>query len=141
MRFLTEQDFSTGVNAQILNQIICGEVSRLDDAENIALSHIRSKLGDRYNLVRELSLSGEARNRNLIRWALAIAIYHLYNTVPDLESPERVRQNHSDTLKEIAAISSGKEGTDLVKLTEASGKKKTRFRWGSKPRRSHNPFN
>lgn len=141
MRFLTKQDFSAGVNAQILNQIICGEVFRLDDAENISLSHIHSKLGERYNLLRELSLSGEARNRNLIRWALAIAIYHLYNTVPDLESPERVRQNYSDTLKEIAAISSGKEATDLVKLTEASGQKKTRFRWGSKPRRSHNPFN
>ena len=141
MRFLTEQDFSAGVNTQILNQIICGETFRLEDAENIALSHIRSKLGERYNLVRELSLSGEARNRNLIRWTLAIAIYHLYNTVPDLESPERVRQNYSDALKEIAAISSGKEGTDLVKLTETSGQKKTRFRWGSKPRRSHNPFN
>lgn len=141
MRFLTEQDFLTGVNVQILKQIINGEAFRLDDAENIALSHICSKLGDRYNLVRELSLSGEARNRNLIRWALAISIYHLYNTVPDLESPERVRQNYSDTLKEIAAISSGKEGTDLIKLTEPSGQKKTRFRWGSKPRRSHNPFN
>jgi phage gp36-like protein len=140
MNFLIREDFENNINSSILEQIIGTDVSKLDTAEKNALAQISSKLSGRFDIQQESSMSGDARNSNLIRWAVAISVYAIYNTIPDQDIPERVRDNYTDSIKEIANIAAGKEGSDLLRITSSDGKSKTKFRWGSSTKRTHNPF-
>ena len=137
--FIGKEDYKGFVDANILDQIIDSDDSVLEDCEGMASGFIISNLGQRYNLTLEFNQSGSNRNQTLKRWMLSLSVYHIYNTVPDTEIPERVEKNYDDVRAEIMKISAGKASTDLS-LLAVSGKSKTRFKWGSNPKRSHNPY-
>jgi hypothetical protein len=139
MRFLTLNDLDTAVNRRILDMITGEDESKLSDSEALAIGFVQGKLSSRYDLATELGRTGESRNLNLVRWMVFLTVYYLYNTVQDLDIPERVRLNYEDVSKEIVRIASGKEATDLKGIATGEGVK-TLFQWGSSPKRSHNPF-
>lgn len=139
MDFIQQKDYNTFINPQLLSMLLEGDDRKLNDSEELAEGFIRGKLGKLYNLNKEFFRTGESRNSTLIRWMLSLSVYFLHNTVPDTEIPERVAKNYDDVRKEINAVAQGKESTDLTPL-QADGKVKTRFRWGSSPKRSHNPY-
>lgn len=140
MDFLQKEDYNGFINARLLDMLVEGDDSKIVNAENLAYGFIRDCLASRYNLRAELSKSGLDRNSTLIRWTLSLSVYFLHNTVPDTDIPERVAKNYDDARKEIMAIADGKGSTTLTPLATADGRQKTRFRWGSSPRRTHNPF-
>lgn len=139
MAFLETKDYNTFINPQLLNMLLAGDNEKLADSEEMAEGFIFGKLGKRFNLDREFSKSGADRNSTLIRWMLSLSVYYLHNTVADTDIPERVAKNYDDVRKEINAVAQGKESTDIEPIVVA-GRPKTRFRWGSAPRRSHNPY-
>lgn len=139
MGFLQQSDYKTFINPQLLNMLLSGDATKLSDSEDMAEGVIYGKLSKLYNIREEFAKSGSDRNSTLIRWMLSLSVYFLHNTVADTDIPERVAKNYDDARKEINAVAQGKESTDLIPLT-VKGKVKTRFRWGSSPRRSHNPF-
>lgn len=139
MDFLQQSDYNSFINPQLLNMLLEGDIGRLEDAEDMASGYINSNLSARYNLTTEFSRSAGGRNKTLVRWMLSLSVYYLHNTVADTDIPERVAKNYDDVRKEIEAVASGKMATDLIPLQQ-DGKVKTRFRWGSSPKRSHNPF-
>lgn len=140
MDFLQQSDYNSFINAQLLNMLAEGDNNKIMNAENLAYGFICDSLASRYNLHAEFSKSGLNRNSTLIRWMLSLSVYFLHNTVPDTDIPERVAKNYDDARKEITAIADGKGSTTLMPLSTADGRRKTRFRWGSSPRRTHNPF-
>lgn len=139
MDFLQQSDYNSFINPQLLIMLLEGDTDRLEDAEDMASGYIHSNLSARYNLTTEFSRSGDGRNKTLVRWMLSLSVYYLHNTVADTDIPERVAKNYDDVRKEIEAVAAGKMATDLMPL-QKDGKVKTRFRWGSSPKRSHNPF-
>lgn len=139
MDFLQQSDYNSFINPQLLIMLLEGDTGRLEDAEEMASGYIYSNLSARYNLATEFSRSGTGRNKTLVRWMLSLSVYYLHNTVADTDIPERVAKNYDDVRREIEAVASGKMATDLMPL-QKDGKVKTRFRWGSSPKRSHNPF-
>lgn len=139
MDFLQQSDYNSFINPQLLNMLLEGDIGRLENAEDMASGYINSNLSARYNLTTEFSRSSGGRNKTLVRWMLSLSVYYLHNTVADTDIPERVAKNYDDVRKEIEAVASGKMATDLIPLQQ-DGKVKTRFRWGSSPKRSHNPF-
>lgn len=139
MDFLQQSDYNSFINPQLLIMLLEGDTGRLEDAEDMASGYIYSNLSARYNLASEFSRSGTGRNKTLVRWMLSLSVYYLHNTVADTDIPERVAKNYDDVRREIEAVASGKMATDLMPL-QKDGKVKTRFRWGSSPKRSHNPF-
>lgn len=139
MDFLQQSDYNSFINPQLLNMLLEGDSDKLEDAEDMASGYINSNLSARYNLTTEFSRSAGGRNKTLVRWMLSLSVYYLHNTVADTDIPERVAKNYDDVRKEIEAVASGKMATDLLPLQQ-DGKVKTRFRWGSSPKRSHNPF-
>lgn len=140
MDFLDQKDYKTFIHTQILNQVLEGDTGKLDDSEALAEGYITGKLREKYDLKREFGKSGASRNQTLIRWMLSLSVYYLHNTVADIDIPERVIKNYDDARKEINAVAMGKESTDLERIKTSGGRVKTRFRWGSKPKRSHNPY-
>ena len=139
MNFLQQSDYRTFINPELLSMLLAGDVDKLEESEGYAYGFIMSNLAARYNMQTEFSRSGAARNQTLVRWMLSLSVYFLHNTVADTDIPERVAKNYDDVRREIEAVASGKAATDLLPLRK-DGKVKTRFRWGSSPKRSHNPF-
>lgn len=139
MGFLQPTDYNTFINPQLLNMLLSGDAGKLSDSEEMAEGYIFGKLSTLYNIREEFTRSGSDRNGTLIRWMLSLSVYFLHNTVADTDIPERVIKNYDDARKEINAVAQGKEATDLLPL-KVGGKVKTRFRWGSSPKRSHNPY-
>lgn len=139
MNFLEQSDYRTFINPELLSMLLAGDIDKLEESEGYAYGFVVSNLSARYNMQTEFSRTGTARNQTLVRWMLSLSVYFLHNTVADTDIPERVAKNYDDVRKEIEAVASGKMATDLLPL-QVDGKTKTRFRWGSSPKRSHNPF-
>ena len=69
-----------------------------------------------------------------------LAIYYIYQSVPDEEIPERVRQNYEDAIAEIQRVASGKDNSTLSPITDQSGEVRVRSRFYYEARRNQRPF-
>ena len=78
-------------------------------------------------------------NPALVRWMSVLAIYCVYQSIPDEEIPERVRQNYEDVIAEIQRVASGKDNSTLEPAT-VNGAVRTRSKFYYNERRSNNPF-
>jgi len=141
MIFLTITDFLLKISDDIRNQITGSDDAVLDDAEIHAMAVIQDALYQKYDLDAEFAKTGDNRHKNLLRWMLNLALYFLYERIPDNQVPERVVKNYDDTVIEIKNIEIGKRNTSLAKLTrEDNGRKETNVRWGSNKKRTLTPF-
>lgn len=139
MTFLVDSDFSSFVSSDMLTAITTDQPVKMDECEKMAKGYINGYMTSRFNVAAELSKTGADRNDTLIRWMLSLSVYFLFNSLPDTEIPDRITKNYDDACKEIAEVSSGKRQSDILRIEEG-GTTKTVFRWGSAPKRSHDPF-
>jgi hypothetical protein len=138
--YLQTCDFLVFITEAALKKLIRDNDCKLLETEKMAYGYIYEKLSARYQIHQELSKNSEARNSAFVRWMTILAVYYLYQSVPDDDIPERVRINYEDVLKEIDRVAAGKDNCTLSPVLDSFGKPKTSFRWSSSPRRSHNPF-
>ncbi len=139
MIFLTEQDFNSRLDSNIRSQITEGNQEVLDGAEQSAMAVIQDALSATYDLDFEFAKTEEERHRNLIKWMLNLAIYFIYEKVPDNQVPERVVKNYNDAMSELRKLEAGKTNTTLQKMQDDTGDNITVFRWGSNKPRTHVP--
>lgn len=89
--FLTIKDYLVFVTEGVLKKIVRDNNTKLTDSERMAYGYIYEKLSGRFNIDSEMARRGENRNPALVRWMAVLAIYYIYQSVPDEEIPERVR--------------------------------------------------
>lgn len=140
IQFLKPADFLVFITESAFQKLLRNNDSKLTDSELLAYGYIAEKLSARFRISDEIARQGEARNLSLVRWMSSLAIYFLYQSVPDEEIPERVVKNHDDVCREVERTAAGKDNCTLQPVLDHTGKPKTAFRWTSNPRRSHNPF-
>lgn len=141
MIYLTEGDFVAKISDNILEQILDGNNTILDEAEQSATAIIQDAFAEKYDLDAEFAKTVTDRHKNLLRWMLNLTLYFLYERVHDNQVPDRVVKNYDDTVSEIKSIEQGKRNTSLLKLIrEDNARKETNFRWGSNTKKEHNPF-
>ena len=138
--FLTLTDYLVFITQGALQKILRVNDSKMFDAERMAYGHIYEKLSASFNLDAEIQKSGTDRNPALVRWMAVLAIYYIYQSVPDNEIPERIRLNYEDVITEIQRVASGKDNSTLQPVTSADGTVRSRSRFYYRPRRTHNPF-
>ncbi len=136
MKFLTDADFSGILAPSILTSLKGTNNANINEAETLAISEL-DPLTSKFNIAAELDKAGDTRNKTLVRILVHITAYYLYNTVVDIEIPDRITLNWKKELSTIEKISSGKLNSTLLTLTDDEGKTVTRFRWGSNLKRSH----
>lgn len=134
--FITIDDYKSKLTDARLQQIIQGDEDILTECEATALAVIADHLAERYDTDSVFATTGADRPRNVMRWATNLIIYYLYERVPDKMVPERVVKNYNDTLSDLKEISGGVRSAILPRR-EDDGIRKTKFRWGSQPARSH----
>ena len=138
--FLTLPDYLVFITQGALQKILRDNETKLIDSERMAYGYVYEKLSASFNLDAEIQKREGNRNPALVRWMAVLAIYYIYQSVPDNEIPERVRLNYEDAIAEIQRVASGKDNSTLQPVTAADGTVRSRSRFYYQPRRSHNPF-
>ncbi len=138
--FLTIKDYLVFITEGVLKKIVRDNDTKLTDSERMAYGYIYEKLSGRFNIDLEIARRGEDRNPALVRWMAVLAIYYIYQSVPDEEIPERVRQNYEDAIAEIQRVASGKDNSTLSPITDQSGEVRVRSRFYYEARRNQRPF-
>lgn len=137
--FLIMADYLVYITEGALQKITRDNDTKLTDCERMAYGYVYEKLSNRFNLDKEIQKKGESRNPALVRWMSVLAIYYVYQSIPDGEIPERVRQNYEDVIAEIQRVASGKDNSTLEPVT-VDGTVRTRSKFYYNQRRSNNPF-
>lgn len=137
--FLIMADYLVYITEGALQKIIRDNDTKLTDCERMAYGYVYEKLSNRFNLDKEIQKKGDDRNPALVRWMSVLAIYYVYQSIPDEEIPERVRQNYEDVIAEIQRVASGKDNSTLEPVT-VNGTVRTRSKFYYNERRSNNPF-
>ncbi len=143
--FITKDDLNANIRAYRLSQIldddtdgvIVGQV--LETAEQLVKDH----LFQHYDTEVLFLQSGAARKKNVLGWCRHIAMYQLYERVPDELVPERIVKNYNETMDFLMKVAEGRFPVDLPRRTATDPETglaapKTKTRWGSQPSRSHN---
>lgn len=137
MAFIEEADYKLKIREARLMQVIEEDPDLLDTAEETAIQVVRDALHSRYDVAAIFATTGSGRPKQVVRWVMCLALYYLYERIPDKLVPERVVKNYDDTLATLNDISDGKLSTELPRLVGADGANPTKFRWGSMTARTH----
>lgn len=137
MAFIEEADYKVKIREARLMQVIEEDPDLLDVAEETAIQVVRDALHSRYDVAAIFATTAGSRPKQVVRWVMCLAIYYLYERIPDKLTPERVVKNYNDTLTTLNDISDGKLSTELPRLANADSTNPTKFRWGSQPARTH----
>lgn len=136
--WITSADYLANITNDRLQMIIEGESGRLDEAELTAIAVVKDALFQWYDTDTIFATTGSNRPRQVVRWCVNLALFYLYERVPDKLVPERVVQNYERTLATLQDIEDGKKAVDLPKETDDDGENVNKFRWGSQTAREQN---
>lgn len=140
INFLEERDYEVFISPTALQKVMRMNSNQETDSEFLAYSYVNDKLTASFKISDEIKKKGDERNPTLVRWMTILAIYFLYQTIPDDEIPDRIVKNYDDVTKEIQRVASGKDNTTLTAVLDSDGNTVTNFQWHSEARRTHNPF-
>lgn len=119
MDFIAKEDYSSRINADVLEQLLGGDDAKLEDPEADAAQLIADRLSAKYNISAELGKTGAARNRSLVRWMLCLSLYYLYGSVADDDIPARVVKDYDDVIAELNRIA-GNGSCELQRITDST---------------------
>lgn len=128
--FITKEDYYAQIRETKLDQILQGNDALLDLAEGTAVQNVRDALVARYDVDVIFATTGADRPANVVRWCTTLALYYLWERVPDRLLPKRVGHNYEITIGALQEISDGKSSVELPPLIKDDGTPKTKFRWG-----------
>ena len=133
MAYLTRDDLTVSIRATKLAQITEGDESDtlIDLAAGAAVALVRDALVARFDLDASFERAGTDRHPQVVRWCTTLALYFLWERIPDRTIPDRVKDAYDVTLAALAEISDGKSSVELpLRVDPDSGVPITKFRWG-----------
>lgn len=141
-QFITEADYLVYIKDVRLQQMVEDNEQIMEDAEDTAIAVVSDALYSRYDIDAIFAATGNDRHRQVIRWVLNLTLYYLHERLPERLIPDRVLKNYDNTLQMLTDIEDGKKSTRLPELSETNedgttGGSLTKFRWGSRPARTH----
>lgn len=140
MQFLKTTDFKGIIGVNTINSLKGADDENLNTAEDLALSEL-DPLYANYDIPSELNKTNGERNDMLVRMLVHITVYYLFNSVEDMDIPERVDENYRNQIKNIKDISTGKLSCTLTPLiNDETGLPKSNYRWGGDAPRDNEIF-
>lgn len=135
--WISTADYKPMVRDNHLAQIIDADDVLLDSVEITAIQVVKDALHQWYHTEEIFSTSGANRAPQVLRWCISLAVYYLYERVPDKLVPERVVRSYDQTIEMLRDISDAKISLDLPLRQNDAAQNVTKFRWGSIPTRGH----
>ena len=138
-RFLTDDDYSSIIQAADLEQITEGDNSNLLQSEDKAIAKIRTKLIQRYNMDAELAKSGDNRYPLLVEIAMDLALYNLHARINPRNIPDLRVERNREALDQLDKWASG---TDTAEMQEKDSENAQGYsiRYGSSYEKQDNNF-
>ncbi len=152
--YVLKEDYKGRISTDLLDIMLEeDEAIILEQTSKTAEDTIRAHLGALHDIDSELAKVGVERNGYIMKLAISIALYEIYQRADDEDVPKKVIKNHDDAIEELQKISSGKGvSLSLGNDNEAGGEAgsggggpedvqpggKGLRRIGSQPRRTHN---
>lgn len=141
--FLIKDDLRSSIRANRLAQILDDDTGDeiLTDVLATAEQTVRDHLHQHYDIEAIFAQAGASRKKNVLRWCKLVAIYQLYERIPDELVPERVVKDYNECMDFLMKVAEGQVPVELPRRTVANDdgtlSPKTKFRWGSQPKRSY----
>lgn len=136
--FIDTADYYTYIEQRTFEQVTENNNVFINDAEDTAIVIIKDALYQYYKVDDIFLLIGTNRPRQVVRWVIVLAVYFLYERIPDAATPQRVIDNYKEVMETLDKIAIGKKSINLpASLKTDSSEPTTRFRWGSETKRSH----
>lgn len=135
--YITKADYLHKIRLPRLEMMIEEDNSILDDAEETAVAVVKDALHAHYDNEAIFTKTGDDRDKQVVRWVMNLAVYYIYERIPDKLVPERVVKNYDDTILTLMEIADRKKSVDLPKITNADGVTATKFRCGGIEPRSY----
>lgn len=137
--YIQPNDFKGRISDDLLDMAVENDESILEYCSKAAEDSLRGYLGHLYDVAGELDKTGLDRNYQLLSWALSIAAYHVFLRLPDVDIPEKVKNDYDECLGDLENISKGKFTINLAPLTgdDPQGDGVGLRRMGSRTPRTH----
>jgi phage gp36-like protein len=140
MQFLTDNDLKGVIGATTLTTLQGINSENLGNAEELAFSEL-DPLRQNYDIDGELAKSATARNAMLVRMLVHITVFYLFNTVEDVDIPDRVNTNFQNQLKTIEKIAAGKMSATLDSIVdETTELPNSKYRFGGNDARDNDIY-
>lgn len=137
--FISDTDYKAHVRDNQLQMIIDADDTILDTVELTAIAVVKDALYQYYDTAHIFAQTGTNRAPQVVRWCVCLAVYYLYERIPDKLVPERVKKNYDDTLVMLQEISDRKLSLDLPLKKDDEEKPISKFRWNSQTMREQQP--
>lgn len=137
MNWITAADYKAMVRDNHLAQLIDTDEVIIDTVEATAVQNVRDALHQWYDVDAIFATEEAERPAQVVRWCVILAVYYLYERIPDKLVPERIVKNYDRCLEMLNDISDGKLSVELPLKETEDGENITKFRWGGIAPRSH----
>lgn len=136
--FINQDDYLPYISEKRLTQAVGGDFTILDTVENTAIQVVRDALYPKYDTQQIFATVGNARPKQVLRWCIILSVYYIYERIPDALAPDRVQTTYEETITMLSDIADGKKSVELPRALDENENVKTKIRWGSQSKRTHN---
>jgi phage gp36-like protein len=134
--FLTKNDLFSHIDEKLVNQLSRYNDNTVDEILLTAEATVKEYLMQLYDVEAVFSTTGADRPKRAVWWCCCIASWMLYKKA-QVNTPENIKVDYQDCLLTLERICDAKQPADLPRRVNTEGEPKTKFRWGSQPKRSH----
>lgn len=126
--FITDTDYDSTIHAEILDSLVRGDSTVVEQCENDAIAEMKGYLSSRYDVNAIFSKTGSERNDLILMYAKDIAVYHMF-CVHNPYKISKVRQDRYDRAMEwLKQVSQGNIMiADADKLDDETRKLRSNF--------------
>lgn len=131
--FIDKADYNTSINDNVLDQITQFDDTKLDRAEAVAISKVKSFLASRFDTAAIFSQTGTNRHPMVLDCCLKIALFELHMLINPRKVPTYRIEANDRAENWLKMVQEGMvEPTDLPRLVSPDG---DTIKYGSNPKR------
>mgnify|MGYP003651414783 CR=1 FL=1 len=139
MAFLDKTDVERGLDAYVIDQLTDTDDAIVTEAIQDAEQRIREKISPRFDMDVEFAKTGATRQRSLLKHAIALTIYYLYERLNTNVLPEAKVISYQMAEQWLNDVYEGRIVSGLATVDEEN-QTGWPLRWGSQPKKGNQTY-
>ena len=139
MAFLNKTDVERGLDTYVIDQLTDTDDTIVTEAIKDAEQRIREKISPRFDMDVEFAKTGATRQRSLLKHAIALTIYYLYERLNTNVLPEAKVISYQMAEQWLNDVYEGRIVSGLATVDEEN-QTGWPLRWGSQPKKGNQTY-
>jgi len=135
--FITLDDYTASINAEILNSLTRNDPAIIEVAEDRAIDEMKGYLTSRYKVDDIFNKSGNHRHNLILMMAIDMALYHLHSIYNPVKLPEIRVQRYERAVEWLKQVSKGLINPEGLPILTPQNEKGQLLFGGNKKRGNH----